>query len=239
MEKRILKESKDEEGNDVITIESTGNYGNIFLDSKTFDDKDFFEDNIFNFKISKIKIFHGKIDKNDIVTGIQIYYRNRIEGTIITTGEFKSEKNSDLYEEIVLDSNENLINFQIRIGEKGVNNLAFATNKRKIINCGGIEGEKKITEFDNNFHDKIILGFFGSYSNCLNSFGVYFIYKKDYIKIIYGSFFELKYLLKQKKEFKNQVLENKGKLNLEYYIILKVCLLPDSAFCSVMKYILC
>ena len=46
MEKRILKESKDEEGNDVITIESTGNYGNIFLDSKTFDDKDFFEENI-------------------------------------------------------------------------------------------------------------------------------------------------------------------------------------------------
>ena len=131
MEKRILKESKDEEGNDVITIESTGNYGNIFLDSKTFDDKDFFEENIFNFKISKIKIFHGKIDKNDIVTGIQIYYRNRIEGTIITTGEFKSEKNSDLYEEIVLDSNENLINFQIRIGEKGVNNLTFATNKKK------------------------------------------------------------------------------------------------------------
>ena len=42
MEKRILKESKDEEGNDVITIESTGNYENIFLDSKTFDYKNFF-----------------------------------------------------------------------------------------------------------------------------------------------------------------------------------------------------
>lgn len=238
MEKRTLHEEKDEEGNHIILIDSTPNFGNIFPDSKSFDDENYFGDNLLNFKIARIKIFYGKIEKNEIVTGIQLFYRDRIKGTESTTGENKSEKNSELFEELVLQPNENLVNFQIRTGDKGVDNLEFGTNKGRKIKCGGSGGEQKITEFNSN-QDKIILGVFGGYSNCLNSFGVYFISKKDFISVLYGGLFILRFLLKKKPDFKSKALEIKDKLNKDDYAILKVCLLPDSAFCSVMRYVMC
>ena len=145
-----LEDQQDENGNHIIQIDSTGNFGNVFPDTKSFDDEEFFSDYILNFKISRIKIFHGTIDRNDIVTGIQVFYRDRIKGNITTTGEFKSEKSSELYEELSLEANENLVNFQIRIGDKGVDYLEFGTNKGKTIKCGGKTGEEKITEFNNN-----------------------------------------------------------------------------------------
>ena len=240
IEKKVLNESSEEEEDEkVVLIDSTSNFGNIFPDSKSFDDENFFGENILNFKISQIKIFHGTIDGAELVTGIQIYYRDRIKGTITTTGEFKSEKTGELYEELILEPNENLVDFQIRTGDKGVNNLEFKTNKGRTIKCGGNGGEQKITEFSNSQEKYIILGIFGGYSNCLNSFGVYFISKKNFIKILYGGLFNLRFILKKKNEVKKQILENKDKLNLEFYTILKVCLLPDSAFCSVMRYIMC
>ena len=233
-----LEDQQDENGNHIIQIDSTGNFGNVFPDTKSFDDEEFFSDYILNFKISRIKIFHGTIDRNDIVTGIQVFYRDRIKGNITTTGEFKSEKSSELYEELSLEANENLVNFQIRIGDKGVDYLEFGTNKGKTIKCGGKTGEEKITEFNNN-EDKIILGIFGGYSNCLNCLGVYYISKKDFISVLYNGLFILRYVLKKNQQFKINILENKGKLNPEYYAILKVCLLPDVPFCAVMRYIFC
>ena len=233
-----LEDQQDENGNHIIQIDSTGNFGNVFPDTKSFDDEEFFSDYILNFKISRIKIFHGTIDRNDIVTGIQVFYRDRIKGNITTTGEFKSEKSSELYEELSLEANENLVNFQIRIGDKGVDYLEFGTNKGKTIKCGGKTGEEKITEFNNN-EDKIILGIFGGYSNCLNCLGVYYINKKDFISVLYAGLFILRYVLKKNQQFKINILENKGKLNPEYYAILKVCLLPDVPFCAVMRYIFC
>ena len=233
-----LEDQQDENGNHIIQIDSTGNFGNVFPDTKSFDDEEFFSDYILNFKISRIKIFHGTIDRNDIVTGIQVFYRDRIKGNITTTGEFKSEKSSELYEELSLEANENLVNFQIRIGDKGVDYLEFGTNKGKTIKCGGKTGEEKITEFNNN-EDKIILGIFGGYSNCLNCLGVYYISKKDFNSVLYAGLFILRYVLKKNQQFKINILENKGKLNPEYYAILKVCLLPDVPFCAVMRYIFC
>ena len=191
-----LEDQQDENGNHIIQIDSTGNFGNVFPDTKSFDDEEFFSDYILNFKISRVKIFHGKIDRNEIVTGIQIFYRDRIKGNTTTTGEFKSEKGSDLYEELNLEANENLVNFQIRIGDKGVDYLEFGTNKGKTIKCGGNTGEEKITEFNDN-KDKIILGIFGGYSNCLNSLGVYYISKKDFISVLYAGLFILRYVLKK------------------------------------------
>ena len=233
-----LEDQQDENGNHIIQIDSTGNFGNVFPDTKSFDDEEFFSDYILNFKISRIKIFHGTIDRNDIVTGIQVFYCDRIKGNITTTGEFKSEKSSELYEELSLEANENLVNFQIRIGDKGVDYLEFGTNKGKTIKCGGKTGEEKITEFNNN-EDKIILGIFGGYSNCLNCLGVYYISKKDFISVLYAGLFILRYVLKKNQQFKINILENKGKLNPEDYAILKVCLLPDVPFCAVMRYIFC
>ena len=195
-----LEDQQDENGNHIIQIDSTGNFGNVFPDTKSFDDEEFFSDYILNFKISRIKIFHGTIDRNDIVTGIQVFYRDRIKGNITTTGEFKSEKSSELYEELSLEANENLVNFQIRIGDKGVDYLEFGTNKGKTIKCGGKTGEEKITEFNNN-EDKIILGIFGGYSNCLNCLGVYYISKKDFISVLYAGLFILRYVLKKNQQF--------------------------------------
>lgn len=219
-----LEDQQDENGNHIIQIDSTGNFGNVFPDTKSFDDEEFFSDYILNFKISRIKIFHGTIDRNDIVTGIQVFYRDRIKGNITTTGEFKSEKSSELYEELSLEANENLVNFQIRIGDKGVDYLEFGTNKGKTIKCGGKTGEEKITEFNNN-EDKIILGIFGGYSNCLNCLGVYYISKKDFISVLYAGLFILRYVLKKNQQFKINILENKGKLNPEDYAILKSLLI--------------
>ena len=61
-----------------------GKFGWIYSESKHFNDKDFLGDNYLQYKITKIKIWSGKKDNKEIINGIQVTYKNILNGKEIS-----------------------------------------------------------------------------------------------------------------------------------------------------------
>ena len=84
---------------------------------------------------------------------------------------------------------------------------------------------------------KIIISFFGSYNEYLESLGLHLMYNKDYMKVLFTGYFELKAKLKKEK-YKEEILEKiKNKKFTEQEVtFVKTCLLPSAPFNEVMKF---
>ena len=212
-----------------------GKFGWIYQNSKHFNDKDFLGENYLYYKIQKIKIWSGKKDSKDIINGIQVWYKNILDGKVITPGEFKGDEGNDAVQEFEIKPNEYLIDFHIRIDTE-VTQVGFETNKKNKILVGGTQGEDKI--INSNGGENIIIFLYGAYENCLHSLGVGYIKKKDYMKTLFIGFFELRYKLKKDESFKKNWIENENKLEESDRILLKTCLLPDTAFNEIIKFCL-
>ena len=212
----------------------SGKYGWSYQDSKFFNDKDFLGENYLYYKIIKIKIWTGKIDSKDIINGVQVFYKNILDGNIITPGEYKGDEGCENVYEFEIKSNEYLINFHIRF-DYYITQVGFETNKGNKILVGGTIGEDRYIR-SNGGHN-IILFLYGSYNNCLHSLGVGYINKKDYLKILFIGYFQLNYKLNNDKEFREEWIKKENLLNEDDRIILKVCLLPEDIFKKVIKYV--
>ena len=212
-----------------------GKFGWIYQNSKHFNDKDFLGENYLYYKIQKIKIWSGKKDSKDIINGIQVWYKNILDGKIVTPGEFKGDEGLTNTDEFEIKPNEYLIDFHIRIDTE-VTQVGFETNKKNSILVGGTQGEDKI--INSNGGENIIIFLYGAYENCLHSLGVRYIKKKDYMKTLFIGFFELRYKLKKDESFKKNWIENENKLEESDRILLKTCLLPDTAFNEIIKFCL-
>jgi hypothetical protein len=212
----------------------SGRYGWIYGDSKHFLDNDFLGENYLYYKIIKIKIWTGKIDSKDIINGVQVFYKNILDGNIITPGEYKGDEGCDNVYEFEIKSNEYLINFHIRVDDC-ITQVGFETNKGNKILVGGTIGEDKLIV--SNGGDNIILFLYGSYNNCLHTLGVGYINKKDYLKKFYIGYFELYFKLNKDKEFREEWIKKENLLNENDRILLKVCLLPEDIFEKVIKYV--
>ena len=211
-----------------------GKYGWTYQNSKHFDGKDFLGENYLYYKIIKIKIWSGKIDSKDIINGVQVFYKNILDGNIITPGEYKGDEGCDNVYEFEIKSNEYLINFHIRV-DLYVTQVGFETNKGNKILVGGTIGEDKFIV--SNGGDNIILFLYGSYNNCLHTLGVGYINKKDYLKKFYIGYFELYFKLNKDKEFREEWIKKENLLNENDRILLKVCLFPEDIFEKVIKYV--
>ena len=214
----------------------SGKYGWIHPDSKHFDDLDFLGENFLNYKVTKIKIWSGKKEQKTIVTGIQFFYKSLIDGKEVTPGEYKGEQGLEKCDELVLQQNEYLVDFHIRIDTE-VTNVGFTTNKGRVFKIGGDVGEDKITLISEN-GPAIILAIFGCYGPELQSCGVGYVTKKDYMEALFLGYFELKFLLKKNEEFKKKLLEKESTLEQSDKILLKTCLLPDASFNQIIKFCL-
>ena len=211
-----------------------GKFGWNYQDSKFFNDKDFLGENYLYYKIIKIKIWSGKIDSKDIINGVQVFYKNILDGNIITPGEYKGDEGCDNVYEFEIKSNEYLINFHIRVDDY-ITQVGFETNKGNKILVGGTIGEDK--PILSNGGDNIILFLYGSYNNCLHSLGAGYINKKDYLKILFIGYFQLNYKLNNDKEFREEWIKKENLLNENDRILLKVCLFPEDIFEKVIKYV--
>ena len=212
-----------------------GKFGWIYKNSKHFNDKDFLGDNYLYYKIQKIKIWSGKKDSKDIINGIQVWYKNILDGKLVTPGEFKGDEGNDNVVEFEVKPNEYLTDFHIRIDTE-VTQVGFETNKHNNILVGGTQGEDKI--INSNGGDNIIVFLYGAYDNLLHALGVGYVNKKDYMKTLFIGFFQLRHKLKKDEAFKKKCLENESTLGESDKVLLRTCLLPDTAFNEIIKFCL-
>lgn len=212
-----------------------GNYGCIYRNAKHFNDIVFLGENYLNYKIQKIKIWSGEKDSNKIIKGIQVWYKNLLDGNIITPGEFKGDNQFLNADELEIKSNEYLNTFNIRVDNE-VTQLELGTNKNNKISVGGTTGEEKYIPF--NGGDNVFIFFYGSYEDALNSLGVGYIHKKDYMAIFFFGYFQLRYKLKNDEKFKKEWIEKENTLKEEDKALLKTCLLPDTSFNEIIKFVL-
>ena len=212
-----------------------GKFGWIYQNSKHFNDKDFLGDNYLYYKIQKIKIWSGKKDSKDIINGIQVWYKNILDGKLVTPGEFKGDEGNDNVVEFEVKPNEYLTDFHIRIDTE-VTQVGFETNKHNNILVGGTQGEDKI--INSNGGENIIVFLYGAYDNLLHALGVGYVNKKDYMKTLFIGFFQLRHKLKKDEAFKKKCLENENALSESDQVLLKTCLLPDTAFNEIIKFCL-
>ena len=212
-----------------------GKFGWIYQNSKHFNDKDFLGDNYLYYKIQKIKIWSGKKDSKDIINGIQVWYKNILDGKVISPGEFKGDEGNDNVQEFEIKPNEYLTDFHIRIDTE-VTQVGFETNKKNKILVGGTQGEDKI--INSNGGENIIVFLYGAYENVLHSLGVGFVNKKDYMKTLFIGFFQLRHKLKKDETFKKTWIEKEKELKEDDQVLLRTCLLPDTAFNEIIKFCL-
>ncbi len=212
-----------------------GKFGWIYQNSKHFNDKDFLGDNYLYYKIQKLKIWSGKKDSKDIINGIQVWYKNILDGKVISPGEFKGDEGNDNVQEFEIKPNEYLTDFHIRIDTE-VTQVGFETNKKNKILVGGTQGEDKI--INSNGGENIIVFLYGAYENVLHSLGVGFVNKKDYMKTLFIGFFQLRHKLKKDETFKKTWIEKEKDLKEDDQVLLRTCLLPDTAFNEIIKFCL-
>ncbi len=218
-------------------IKSTSFFGTIFPEIKRFDDKKFCsKENLFQNRLSTVKVFLGDKCGKPIILGLQTIYTN-INGnkTINEEARDKTEKEVDI-KALEIEPNDYICNFYIKTGDDRITQLKFVTKKGKELIVGSDEGEDKIVNFLNDNKDHIILYFHGGYRKCLEAIGAGYISIKSYLGSTKG-YFELKKKVKDQ-TFKHTIELKFHSLSESDKILYRVCNLPDSCFNSVIKYCL-
>lgn len=229
------QESNDEEEKELIHY--SGNYGGITQESKFWDDfEEMGEKELLKLKIIKIKIFLGKYNEKDCISGINVTFKNIITGEIKNTGDHKGSDDFIDVKEININGDEYLTDFHIRFTNDAeyISQLGYSTNKKNKILVGTEEGEDKTLEL--NGGKNIILGTFGCTDNKLGATGIYYINKKEFIKKRCFGLIMLNHLIKTDEQFKKETQNNYNKLSDDYKYFWKTVNLPDAAFSQVIKF---
>lgn len=212
-------------------IEHTGKFGWIYPDSKHFNDNEALGQNYLQYKVTSIRIWTGQKENKKIINGIQFFYKNLFNGKDFTPGPHKGEVGLTGQEEIKLEGNEYLVDFHIRFDQE-ITQIGFTTSKNRKFLYGGEAGEDKDTELTGR--NKIIYAAFGCTNNELQACGVFYVDKKEYMKVTFSGYFQLRFLLKNKPDFKKKCEE--GTYDEANKALLRACSLPDTAFNSIIKY---
>lgn len=216
-----------------LYIHSTSNYGYMYPDSTSFDDQDYFEDRIMNYKLFKVRIWYGTIDNVQCVTGFQTFYKERSTNKEVSPGEYRLIGFAhEGVETITLQGNEYFSDFNVAINMK-VASIELKTSTGVSKRVGGTSGEIKKTPLAQK--NNVIVATFGNYTDCLTCMGVYYMNKLSYFKALYSGYFYLRHAFR-KEEFKNAILKKIDSFNKENKAIVKACLMDDITFLYVMRY---
>ena len=225
----MYNEGDDEEGEKCIY---TAKYGKINPTSTQFDDHSLLGANFYQYKPEKI-YFWTTPDKK--ITGIQTWFKNSVDSNSINSGENKGSLSEDL-NEFVINPNEYLTYGEIYYEAANIRGILLRTNKLKEFFVGEKKGNKMDIPLLTD-GKKIIISFFGSYNQYLESFGFHLMKNKDYMKVLFTGYFELKAKLKKEK-YKEEIMEliKNKKFTFQEETIVKTCLLPSAPFNEVMKF---
>lgn len=211
-----------------------GKFGSIFMDDKIFNHNKEIGENYIYYKPEKIVIYTGDKNENKVLAGIEISYRNILNGSKKKCKENLGHMGKDKYEYNIKPT-EYLNKFRIWIGDDVIYKISLETNKGNEFKVGQEKGEEiKIDELDGN---NIIMSFCGNYNNYLTSLGLILIEKKKYLQILFTGYFQLKALLKKQSKRKEILSKiEKGEYKKNDIALIKTCLLPDNPFNEIIKF---
>ena len=233
-ENEINLEEEEEEKKEEL-FEFPPKYGLIYPDDKIFNHHRDLGENRIQYKPEKIVIWLGEKNKENILAGIEITYRNIIDGT---KKEYKNCIGENIKDKYIfkIKPTEYLTHFKIWIGDDGIDKVYFQTNKGSELTVGHSKGNEdmKIDEFEKS---QIILFFHGNYNKYLTALTPVLIERETYLKILFEGYFLLKAFLrkKEKREIILKKMENKEFSDDEIALI-RVCLLSDNPFNGVIKF---
>ena len=210
----------------------TPKFGYNSIYSIEFDDHSIMGSNYLIYKPDKIIFWTSELG---IITGIQTWFRNMIDNNFIHSGENKGS--NSMYKHIFnINTKEYLIKFRIWKEKEYINKIYLETNQGNSFEIG-INGGFEIPIESLKYGNKIIISFFGNYKNNLESIGLHLIDKKDYMRVMFIGYFELKKILKNEKKRENYLNKiNKKEFGFEEEAIIRACMLPNNQFNAIMKY---
>ena len=230
-EEEEMEEYQQEEEKSVIKF--LNKVGNVYQDDNIFNHYKEIGENQIYYKPEKIIVWTGEKDDQIIISGVDILYRNILNGKKMKCKENIGTNMLDKHE-IIIKPTEYLIKLRVWKDDY-IYKLNFMTNKGNVYEVGTNNGEEIILEELNG--SNIILLFNGNYKEYLNSIGLYYISMKNYMEILFLGYFELRALLK-KKEKKEEILKkiDDKKFKFDELALVQTCLLPSNHFNAIIKY---
>ncbi len=228
---------QEESEEDKEIIKCIGNYGGITQDSKFWDDsEELGEDTLLKLKIIKIKIYTGTYQDKKAIFGLGITFKNLFTGETLPCREHNGSQQFDDVKEFEIKGDEYLTDFHIRFTTEAeyISQIGFDTSKGNKILIGTEEGEDKAIK--SNGGENIILGTVGNVDKKLDSLGILYINKKEFLKKRCLALFMLNYLTKTDEQFKKEAEKNYDKLSDDNKYVWKTVNLPDAAFSQVIKF---
>ena len=220
-------------------IRCTAFFGTIFpnAEQKRFDDTNYFNrENIFHYRLSKIRFFLGEKDNRPIILGLQTFFKD-FYGKEFISEEARDDPEKELdIKDLDIPSNDYICNFHLRVGSERITQIRLKTIKGKEFVVGSDEGDEKILDYINDTNEYMILFFFGAYRKCLEAIAAGYIPIRIYLAPTIG-FFELRKKYKNK-FFKQKIEEKLDKLSDKDKVLFRVCGLPENCFNCVIKYCL-
>ena len=219
-------------------IEYTAFFGTVFPEINRFDDSKYFTiDNLFKYRLSKIKFFLKEKNGKEFILGLQSFYKtiNRKE---IASEEYRDRTEKEIcIKTLEIHQSDYICNFHLKVGDDHITQIRLITKRGKELIVGSDEGEEKLVDDINDNKNYIILFFFGGFRKCLECISAAYI-PLNYLIFLSKGYFELKCKLKNK-DFKNAVLSKFNKLSISDKVLFKVCCLDnDDLFYSIIKYCL-
>ena len=206
-------------------------------ETKRFNDSNYFtKENLFQYRLSKIKFFIGDKNGKELILGLQTFY-TQANGKEITSGEERDKDEKELDIKIIeIPSNDYIRNFILKIGDERITQIKFTTKKGKTFVVGNDETDNIIINFNEDNKDNIFLYFFGGYRKCLECMAAGYMPIESYLGNTRG-YFDLKIKLKDK-SFKKKVEAKLNSLEYSDKILFRVCNLPNNCFNSIIKFCL-
>ena len=226
------KDNKGQENKNILKIISK--IGTVFINDNTFNHNNEIAEKYLYYKPENIVIWTGLKHEEIVLAGIEISYRNILDGS---RKKCKDSCGNEIKDKFIykIKPTEYLINFRIWIGEDVIYKINLKTNKGNEFEVGTDKGtEIYIDELDGN---NIIMSFMGNYNNYLTSLGLFYVEREKYLEILFAGYFQLKALLRKEKKRK-EILEKleKGEYKQDDIALIKTCLLPNNPFNGIIKY---
>ena len=209
-------------------------YGSVLDESKLYDMKDILKDKMLNYKITKIKC---QIKSNEGIYGIELFYRNLIDGKETSIINVQS-KEKDLIEQVFDLCGDYIIDMRVWINND-IKLIGFeiVTNRNRIFKFGYGKDEQLVKISDLKNLDKIIIGF-GLYvneGNSISSIYAYYINKSNYFYHLYKGILYLR-SKSQNKEYNEKIQKKLSSMSKRNQILFRICNLPQNQFFNIMKY---
>ena len=219
-------------------------------DCKKFIDKEIFEPQYHKYiKLNKVKIWYGpcpeiKDGKENIrgnnILGIQCEYSETITGkkkeTEMHCGTLSS--NNIITKELELVEGDYITKFYICYNDI-ISYIKFITKREKFLEIGQYDKncEKTIT-FNSDKYPHMIQSFHGYFNDYgLRALGCIHLKRKNYFFLNLIDVFRYRHFIKHNEKEKEKWTEDQiNNLKYEEKAFLKLCLLPDSQFSSVIKF---